>query len=376
MRKQFFKLLTLTLFWFLFLNNALLAQVVIQRCDVTTGWEGAQAFSIDSIDKKEGSGSLKIGAQAGHSLWYSKLFSETYTGISDTGYLSFWLYLSDASKLGKGQIEISSSGGPDNQAFKWLLSKRDVVDGWNNIQLQISKAKKNNGGANLDKINFFQITQAVSDPITVKIDLIRFSTEKSAPVWPKLDVPEVDNSSLDGKVMFGYQGWFNHPDDGAGLDWVHWGDLYKPIMLTVDMYPDMREYGLNEKYPTDYTFPDGSVAPVFSSHNRYTVYRHMKWVRDYNLDGVFLQRFIRQAQKKDHLINKDTVAVHIMAGCEKYGRVFGLMYDGLENMVEEIKLDWMHLVDDIGVTQSERYLNHDGLPLVTLWGYTTRENAT
>ena len=189
----------------------------------------------------------------------------------------------------------------------------------------------------LKKINFFQISQTLSDSITVKIDFIRFSPEKNAPVWPVLNVPVVDNSSLDGKVMFGYQGWFNHPDDGAGLDWVHWGHLYKPNKLAVDMYPDMREYGLNEKYPTDYTFSDGSVVPVFSSHNRYTVYRHMKWVHDYNLDGVFLQRFIKQAQRKEYLRNKDTVAVHIMAGCEKYGRVFGIMYDGLANMVEEIK---------------------------------------
>ena len=36
----------------------------------------------------------------------------------------------------------------------------------------------------------------------------------------------------------------------------------------------------------------------------------------------------------------------------------------------------MHLVDDIGVTQSKNYLNYQGLPLVTLWGYTTTADAT
>ena len=250
MKKYLFKHLMLSLFCFLLLNNSLLAQVVIQRCDVITGWEGAQAFFIDSIDKKEGSGALKIEAQTGHSVWYSKLFSDTYTGISNTGYLSFWIYVSDASKLEGGQVEISSSGTTENNKYSWPLNKENIADGWNNIQLQISKANKINGGAHLDKINFFQISQTLSNPITAKIDFIRFSPEKNAPVWPKLDVPVVDNSSLDGKVMFGYQGWFNHPDDGAGLDWVHWGNLYKPIKSEVDMYHDMREYGYNEKYKT------------------------------------------------------------------------------------------------------------------------------
>jgi hypothetical protein len=52
------------------------------------------------------------------------------------------------------------------------------------------------------------------------------------------------------------------------------------------------------------------------------------------------------------------------------------MYDGIGNRVEDIKADWMHLVDDIGVTGTDRYLNHRGLPLVALWGYTVREEAT
>ena len=60
MKKHSFKHLVLSLFCILFLNNVLLAQVVIQRCDVTTGWQGAQTISVDHTDKKEGSGSLKF----------------------------------------------------------------------------------------------------------------------------------------------------------------------------------------------------------------------------------------------------------------------------------------------------------------------------
>ena len=352
------------------------AQVVIQRCDVTTGWEGSAAMSIDNADKKEGQGSLVTQALSGESTWFSKKFSRTQTGIDETGYLTFWLYVADASKLEGGQIEISSSGGPDMMESGWFLDKSMVVDGWNYLELPIDQATSDGGGVHLDSVNYFRITQNLSGTVTVKLDFIRFAPETGDPSWPSLAVAEVDNSTLDGKVMFGYQGWFNHPDDGAGLGWIHWGNFYEPISSTVDMYPDLREYGLNEQYETDLTLADGRMAPVFSSHNRSTVVRHMKWVRDYNLDGVFLQRFISAADQPPKMNHKDTVTRHVMEGCESFGRVFAIMYDGIGNRVEEIKADWMHLVDDMEVTGSDRYLNHRGLPLVALWGYTVREEAT
>jgi len=361
----------------LFLSNSMLsAQVVIQRCDVSTGWEGSEALSIDFTDKKEGKASLLTQAQTGESMWFSKSFSNTYTGIDNSGYLSFWLYISDASMLEGGLIGISSSGGPDSRESTWTLDKSTVVDGWNFLQMQISEGDQSGGGVNLDSVNFFRIQQNLSGPITAKIDWIRFAPGMGEPVWPDLDVREVDNRSLDGKVMFGYQGWFNHPDDGAGIGWDHWSNFYEPINSTVDMYPDIREYGLDELYDADLTFPNGRMAPVISSHNRNTVVRHMKWVRDYNLDGVFLQRFISSSNNKPYMNHKDTVTRHVIEGCESYGRVFAIMYDGIANKVEAIKADWMHLVDDIGVTGSDRYLNHRELPLVALWGYTVREDAT
>ena len=370
-----FRLLAIALIVFLS-NLTIVAQVVIQRCDVTTGWTGNAAFSIDNSDKKEGKGSLKTDALTGDFTWFSKSFAQTQTGIDNSGYLFLWLYVSDATRLEGGQIAISSSGSADTEASGWPLDKTLVVDGWNHLQLQLSSAVQVGGGANLDSINFFRIQQNLSGPVTAKIDFIRFAPVLGEPSWPDLDVAEVDNASLDGKVMFGYQGWFNHPDDGADLGWVHWTNFYEPINSTVDMYPDMREYGMDEKYDADLTFTDGRMAPVFSSHNRNTVVRHMKWIRDYNLDGVFVQRFISSASSTPKMNHKDTVTRHVMEGCETYGRVFAVMYDGIADRVEDIKEDWMHLVDDIGVTGTDRYLNHRGLPLVALWGYTVREEAT
>ena len=37
--------------------------------------------------------------------------------------------------------------------------------------------------------------------------------------------------------------------------------------------------------------PDGSAAKVYSPWNQKTVLRHFKWMKDNDVDGVFLQRF-------------------------------------------------------------------------------------
>ncbi len=194
-----------------------------------------------------------------------------------------------------------------------------------------------------------------------------------------LEVPLVDNTTYTGKAMFGYQGWFGHPNDQSPRpDYWHWGDMDQIglIPLEVEMYPDLREYCTSEQYPTAYTLPGGQTANVFSSGNKQTVIRHMKWVRDYRTDGVFLQRFISEYGDPVVMEFRDSTTTAVREGCEKYGRVFAIMYDGVGDKVAEIKADWMHLVDDLGILDSDRYLNHEGRPLVALWGYTFYNDAT
>lgn len=197
---------------------------------------------------------------------------------------------------------------------------------------------------------------------------------------PELNVPVVDNSTYRGKTMFGYQGWFSHPDAPApGNYWRHWGMLDSTAIesLTVDMYPDLREYGEDEKFDTAYTLPDGRPAPVFSSVHPRTVERHMKWVRDYNVDGVFQQRFLTDISGDHGRRVCDQVTRNTKAGCDKFGRVFAMMYDGSgrSNAADEVKKDWMHLVDNVDIL-GDSYLHHDGRPLVALWGFTRSKTTT
>lgn len=193
-----------------------------------------------------------------------------------------------------------------------------------------------------------------------------------------LVIEPVDNTSLKGKAMFGYQGWFGHPDDNSPRpNYWHWGNMDKVgvTSLSIDMLPDMREYCADERYETAYTYANGDVVPVFSSGNRATVKRHMKWVRDYNTDGVWVQRFISEYNDRVVMAFRDSTTVFVKEGCEEYGRVFAIMYDGIAGRVNSIKTDWKHLVDDLELTDSESYLNHNNRPVVALWGYTVRDDA-
>ena len=56
---------------------------------------------------------------------------------------------------------------------------------------------------------------------------------------------DVDPSTLDNKVLIGYQGWFTCPDDGSQR-WTHWSrGVPAAESLTVEMYPDLSDLDLD-----------------------------------------------------------------------------------------------------------------------------------
>lgn len=185
--------------------------------------------------------------------------------------------------------------------------------------------------------------------------------------------PGVDASTLDGKMMAGYQGWFTTSGDGSGAGWRHWSPGVTPTAsnITFDMWPDLREYAANELTATAFRYANGSVAGLYSAYNPATVDRHVRWMRDYGIDGVFVQRFIGEAIRLRGV--RDRVLSNVRSGAERHGRVFANMYDisggDSATLIANIKSDWMHLVDDQRITQSPRYLRHDGRPVLAIWGF-------
>ena len=187
----------------------------------------------------------------------------------------------------------------------------------------------------------------------------------------------VDATTLDRKLMFGYQGWFACPTDGSPLGgWEHWfrrGASASAATVRVDMWPDISELPPDERCDTPLTLPDGRPAQLYSAFNPKTVDRHFQWMQQYELAGVFLQRFSARLDTPSVLAFRDAVAANVRAGAESHGRVFALMYDisghPRETLVAAIKRDWVHVVDELRLLESPRYLRHRGRPLLAIWGF-------
>ena len=90
-------------------------------------------------------------------------------------------------------------------------------------------------------------------------------------------VNPADVSSLNGKVVVGYQGWFATPCDGGPLGWVHYQYRAKAPdqkKVCIDFWPDVTDLSAEEKCETKLKHADGSPAYRFSSRNPKTVNRH------------------------------------------------------------------------------------------------------
>jgi len=184
----------------------------------------------------------------------------------------------------------------------------------------------------------------------------------------------VDASTMENKLMMGYQGWFTCPNDGADTGWFHW--LRNPTpsaeSLRVDMWPDTSELTPDEHCRTQMQYPNGETAYLYSAYNPEPVLKHFQWMSEYGIDGVFLQRFGTELLDPRYFNERNVVTQNVRDGAEAYGRVFAIMYDtsGMDgsNFVATIENDWVYMVDTLKVTESASYLHHNGKPMVAIWG--------
>jgi len=193
-----------------------------------------------------------------------------------------------------------------------------------------------------------------------------------------------ESTSILGKVLAGYQGWFNTPTDGEDLNWKHYQTSingvkrFEPGFATLDFWPDMSEADADEKYITTFTHKDETAAHVFSSVNTKTINRHFEWMNDYGIDGVFFQQFASNLKSNAPKLkaNDNLVFDNIIAAAqENNNRLVSIMYDlsgsnATSTMVEDVKLHWESLVSRHGVNDvsNNHLLTYNQKPVVALWG--------
>lgn len=188
-----------------------------------------------------------------------------------------------------------------------------------------------------------------------------------------------DATTLKGRVMCGYQGWFRCPGDAAGMGWVHWSrDARRlaPETLTFEMWPDLTGFAADEVVPAPgFTHPDGSPASLFSSDHPRTVRRHFEWMRDHEIDGAWLQHFVVDlpgGTSADRYPSRRRVLDHVRAAATATGRVWALSFDIAgspgDRIFDVLTAEWKRLVD-AKIADEPRYLRHNGKPVVQIWGF-------
>ena len=139
--------------------------------------------------------------------------------------------------------------------------------------------------------------------------------------------PGVDASTLTGKVMCGYQGW--HAAEGDG--WARLVSLgpggVQARMLQDRPLARRQRTRPRRTYATAFRHADGRPAEVYSAFNRKTVLRHFQWMREYGIDGVFVQRFVGEVSNPAGLRQFNTVLGHCREGANRNGRAYAVMYD-------------------------------------------------
>jgi hypothetical protein len=195
-------------------------------------------------------------------------------------------------------------------------------------------------------------------------------------------VKGVSCDTMTGRVLCGYQGWFTAPGDGSGKGWAHyeWKGAFRPGSCCIDLWPDTSELDADEKFETPFQDRDGKPAHVFSSRSRKTVLRHFRWMQEYGIDGVFVQRFAIEVTAARELHHRNVVLAHCREGANVYGRAYALMYDLTSLPAGQIGLvidDWKLLVDRMRLGRDARdhaYLRHNGKPVVAVWGVGFNDN--
>ncbi len=192
---------------------------------------------------------------------------------------------------------------------------------------------------------------------------------------------EARYTTYEGLVMTGYQGWFNTSDDGMSLSWTHYssGGKFEPGSSSIDFWPEMDEYP--KKYVTPFTFANGNAAYVFSSADYDTTDLHFKWMQEYDIDGVFLQRFLSSTRNTNNKAHRAQVTRNVIKASIKYERAWSLMYDIGGQTAEEIYdlvADLAELEELFGMSdleQNPNYLYHNSKPLLAIYGvgFSTKE---
>ncbi|KAL6796173.1 hypothetical protein GGI42DRAFT_96264 [Trichoderma sp. SZMC 28013] len=178
----------------------------------------------------------------------------------------------------------------------------------------------------------------------------------------------VDTSTLKGKWLYGYQGWFRKPASGVNNHWSPNGGTPGPGNVEFEFVPDVSQYPANCLFASTLTAPNGQPVQLYDNTCEGVVDLHFKWMQQYGIDGIIVQRFL------SHLTDASFITVlnQVEAAAVKYGRGFIVEYDASSgnsatgSVAAQILADYNSKVKPY--TTSSAYIHHNGKPAVMVFG--------
>lgn len=266
-------------------------------------------------------------------------------------------------------FQYNSVGNGDGAAFKSSDIKKNNNREWTTAYVVLTDAElaaKMFGSddiriGGLNYIRKISVSIGVPDPL-------------AEPVPPQKNLP---GNQFKGRSFAGYQMWHH-----AGLndsDWSHWSYGHKPGQgynlhngVNICSYPDLSEYEDDLLYQTNLgPLGNGRSAGLYHAKDAAVIQKQMEWLKDADLDGVVIQRFVGgiggaiTSSEKSYL-------TYAKKSCEKTGRLFFLGYDlngADDDIVERLQRDWVYEIEQNSkLTSSTNYATVNGKPVVEIWG--------
>ncbi|GAB3932891.1 glycoside hydrolase family 71/99-like protein [Larkinella terrae] len=187
-------------------------------------------------------------------------------------------------------------------------------------------------------------------------------------------------TSYKGLVMAGYQGWFAAQGDASDRGWHHYQKRgkFEPGFASIDFWPDVNDYPTT--YPTAFKYANGETASVYSPYDETSVDLHFKWMKDYGIDGVFMQRFLSEIKSEKGKRHFNKVLANALKAAKKHKRAISIMYDLSGSTSADMDLlanDWNELQQLFALFNNKEnptYLRHNGKPLLAIWGVGFNDN--
>ena len=179
-------------------------------------------------------------------------------------------------------------------------------------------------------------------------------------------------STCNSQVLVGYQGWFRCPGDGSPNNhWQHWiAGQGISQHLTVDLAPDVSELPISSRCKLPSNVKGGDEVEVFSSFSADVINIHFNWLKQYDIDGALMQRFVTNIPS---LRNEDDQVLRWASlAAKRTNRVIAIEYDlsgtKQNEVLNQIQLDIKYLIEAKVIDFNSNYLQLKGKPVISLWG--------